>query len=79
MPEAWPSRLHSSLWGSVKGLHPSKKNLHVVTILAKDRVGIIRDVADVAAKNKVNVERSSVTARGDLISIEFLMDFGGLQ
>jgi phosphoserine phosphatase len=63
--------------GQRQGLHPSKKNLHVVTILAKDRVGIIRDVADVAAKNKVNVERSSVTARGDLISIEFLMDFAG--
>jgi phosphoserine phosphatase len=62
--------------GQCRGLHPSKKNLHVVTILAKDRVGIIRDVADVAARNKVNVERSSVTARGDLISIEFLMDFG---
>ena len=63
--------------GQRQGLHPSKKNLHVVTILAKDRVGIIRDVADVAARNKVNVERSSVTARGDLISIEFLMDFAG--
>ena len=63
--------------GERQGLHPSKKNLHVVTILAKDRVGIIRDVADVAARNKVNVERSSVTARGDLISIEFLMDFAG--
>lgn len=62
--------------GQRRGLHLSKKNLHVVTILAKDRVGIIRDVADVAARNKVNVERSSVTARGDLISIEFLMDFG---
>ncbi len=63
--------------GQRQGLHPSKKNLHVVTILAKDRVGIIRDVADVAARNNVNVERSSVTARGDLISIEFLMDFAG--
>jgi phosphoserine phosphatase len=62
--------------GQCRGLCPSKKNLHVVTILAKDRVGIIRDAADVAARNKVNVERSSVTARGDLISIEFLMDFG---
>jgi phosphoserine phosphatase len=63
--------------GQCRGLNPSKKNLHVVTILAKDRVGIIRDVADVAARNTVNVERSSVTARGDLISIEFLMDFAG--
>ena len=64
-----------SHWGSIEDGRPSKKSLHVVTILAKDRVGIIRDVADMAAKNKINVERASVTARGELISIEFLMDF----
>ncbi|HEX7445461.1 MAG TPA: phosphoserine phosphatase SerB [Methanothrix sp.] len=63
--------------GQCRGRRPLKKNLHIVTILAKDRVGIIRDVADAAARNKVNVERASVTARGDLISIEFLMDFAG--
>ncbi len=58
-----------------RGRRRSKKSLHVVTILAKDRVGIIRDVAGIAAKNNINIERASVTARGDLISIEFLMDF----
>lgn len=63
--------------GQARGRRPSKKSLHVVTILAKDRVGIIHDVAEVAARNMVNVERASVTARGDLISIEFLMDFAG--
>jgi phosphoserine phosphatase len=63
--------------GQARGRRPSKKSLHVVTILAKDRVGIIHDVAEVAARNMVNVERALVTARGDLISIEFLMDFAG--
>jgi phosphoserine phosphatase len=58
-----------------RGRRRSKKNMHMVTILAKDRVGIIRDVAGIAAENKINIERASVTARGDLISIEFLMDF----
>jgi phosphoserine phosphatase len=62
-----------------RGAHRSKKSMHVVTILAKDRVGIIRDVAEIAAENKINIERASVTARGDLISIEFLMDFGGFD
>ena len=61
--------------GQYRGRRRSKKNLHVVTILAKDRVGIIRDVAGVAADNDINIERASVTARGELISIEFLMDF----
>ncbi len=58
-----------------RGIRRSKKSMHVVTILAKDRVGIIRDVAGIAADNNINIERASVTARGELISIEFLMDF----
>jgi phosphoserine phosphatase len=58
-----------------RGRRRSRKSLHVVTILARDRVGIIRDVAGVAAQCKINIEKASVTARGELISIEFLMDF----
>lgn len=58
-----------------RGRRRSKKSLYIVTILAKDRVGIIRDVAAVAADRNINIERASVTARGELISIEFLMDF----
>jgi phosphoserine phosphatase len=61
--------------GQYRGRRKTKKSLHVVTILAKDRPGIIRDAADVAARNEANIERASVTARGDLISIEFIMDF----
>ncbi len=61
--------------GQFKGRRRSSKSLHMVTILARDRVGIIRDVAESAAANRINIERASVTARGDLISIEFLMDF----
>ena len=76
-PKGWQSRSLFFPLGQARGRRPSKKSLHLVTILAKDRVGIIRDVADVAARNMVNVERASVTARGDLISIEFLMDFAG--
>ncbi len=65
--------------GQFKGRRRSSKSLHVVTILARDRVGIIRDVAESAAANKINIERASVTARGDLISIEFLMDFADCE
>mgnify|MGYP001765699639 FL=1 len=65
--------------GQFKGRRRSSKSLYVVTILARDRVGIIRDVAESAAANKINIERASVTARGDLISIEFLMDFADCE
>ena len=58
-----------------QGRRRSSKNLYVVTILARDRVGIIHDVANIAAERDVNIEKASVTARGDLISIEFIMDF----
>jgi phosphoserine phosphatase len=51
------------------------KDLRSVTILARDRVGIIFDVASLAARLNINIERASVTARGELISIEFIMDF----
>jgi phosphoserine phosphatase len=58
-----------------RGRRRSRKNLYVVTILARDRVGIIYDVASLAASKDINIEKASVTARGELISIEFLMDF----
>ena len=48
----------------------------MVTILARDRVGIIYDVANLAAGRGINIEKALVTARGELISIEFVMDFG---
>ncbi len=53
----------------------SGKSLYVVTILARDRVGIVRDVVSVATRKNINIEKAMVTARGELISIEFLMDF----
>jgi len=81
--QAWMQRKEEDLGiqfsflplGQYRGRRKTKKSLHVVTILAKDRPGIIRDAADVAARNEANIERASVTARGDLISIEFIMDF----
>ncbi|HNX40637.1 MAG TPA: ACT domain-containing protein, partial [Methanothrix sp.] len=65
--------------GQLRGRRRSSKSLYVVTILAKDRVGIIRDMSGLAASNRINIERASVTARGDLISIEFLMDFADCE
>jgi len=62
-----------------RGRRRGGKNLQVVTILARDRVGIIYDVASLAAERGINIERAQVTARGELISIEFVMDFGALE
>jgi phosphoserine phosphatase len=47
----------------------------VVTILAKDRVGMVRDIGALAAQENINIERATLTTRGELISIELIMDF----
>jgi len=81
--EAWFKENSSSLGVEVgflpveqyRGRRRSRKSLHIVTILARDRAGIIRDVTEAAAQSRINIEKASVTARGELISIEFLMDF----
>ena len=59
-----------------RGRRKGGKNLQVVTILARDREGIIYDVATIAAEMEIHIEKALVTARGELISIEFVMDFG---
>ena len=67
--------VHASLTPFVrKG--KEEKNLYVVTILGRDRVGIVRDVTRVFLDFGINIERTSLTAREELISIEFLVDIG---
>ncbi len=51
-----------------------KKNLYVITVLGKDRVGIVRDIAKILLEHGVNIENTSLIARGKLISIEFVVD-----
>lgn len=53
-----------------------KKNLFVVNVLGKDRVGIVRDITAVFLKFGMNIERTSLMARDKLIVIEFLVDIG---
>lgn len=54
-----------------------EKKLYVVTVLGRDRVGIVRDISRVFLEYGINIERTSLTARDDLISIEFVVDFRG--
>lgn len=53
-----------------------KKNLFVVNVIGKDRVGIVRDITAVFLRFGINIERTSLTARDKLIVIEFLVDIG---
>jgi len=53
-----------------------EKNLYVITVLGKDRVGIVRDITKILLEHDVNIERTTLTARDKLISIEFIVDIG---
>ncbi len=54
----------------------AKKNLYVITVLGRDRVGIVRDISKILLKYGVNIEKTSLIARDKLISIEFIVDIG---
>ena len=51
-----------------------KKNLFTITVIGKDRIGIVRDITRILYKHGVNIEKTSLTARDRLISIEFIVD-----
>ncbi|MFQ6135823.1 MAG: phosphoserine phosphatase SerB [Candidatus Hydrothermarchaeales archaeon] len=53
------------------------KDLYVATVLARDRVGIVADISSILSDLGVNIEKTLLTARGDLISLEFLVDLSG--
>jgi phosphoserine phosphatase len=53
-----------------------KKNLFVVSVIGKDRVGIVRDITAIFLKHGINIERTSLMARDKLIMIEFVVDIG---
>ena len=53
-----------------------EKQLYVITVLGRDRVGIVRDITKILYDHGVNIERTTLTARDNLISIEFTVDIG---
>ncbi len=56
-------------------LMPSKpRNLYAVVVLGKDRPGIVADMSSILFHMGINIESTNLTARGDLISVKFLLD-----
>lgn len=58
-----------------KKQNPGKKNLYTLNVLGRDRVGIVYNITGILFKHGINVERTTLTARDNLISIEILADF----
>jgi len=51
-----------------------RKKLYAVTVLGEDRVGIVYRISKLLFEMGINVEKTSLTARDKLISIDFLLD-----
>ena len=57
----------------------SKKENHIVTLLGKDRPGIIAGVSRFFHKNMVNIEHCTMIARGEFFSMEMGIDTGHMS
>ncbi len=54
-----------------------RKQLYSLNILGKDRIGIVHGITEILYRHGINIERTSLTARDNLISIEFIVDLRG--
>jgi len=50
------------------------KKLYILTVIGKDRIGIVYGITKILHRHGINIERTTLTARDNLISIEFLVD-----
>ncbi len=51
-----------------------EKRKYVITVIGRDRVGIVRDVSRILYSHGVNIEKTTLTARDQLISISIEAD-----
>jgi phosphoserine phosphatase len=50
------------------------RNPYAMVVLGKDRPGIVSDMSRILFSMDVNIESTNLTARGDLISVKFIID-----
>lgn len=56
-----------------------EKKLILITIIGRDRPGIVTRFSAVCAENNANIERTKMVARGETIAMEFLLDADRLK
>jgi len=56
-----------------------ERKLILVTIIGRDRPGIVARFSAVCAENNANIERTKMVARGETIAMEFLLDSDKLK
>ncbi|MFV2041491.1 MAG: phosphoserine phosphatase SerB, partial [Candidatus Hydrothermarchaeales archaeon] len=50
------------------------RNPYALVVLGRDRPGIVSDVSSILVSMDLNIESTNLTARGDLISVKFIID-----
>lgn len=58
-----------------KGMVTGKAvNIYALIVLGKDRPGIVADMSSILFSMGINIESTNLTARGDIISVKFIID-----
>ncbi|MBN2250462.1 MAG: phosphoserine phosphatase SerB [Candidatus Altiarchaeota archaeon] len=60
--------------GSADDIKPGTKNLESITIMGKDKPGIVAGISRALYEIGINIERIKMIARGELLAMEMLID-----
>lgn len=63
----------------VEGRRKPEKELALITILGKDRPGIVAKTSTLLGNYNINIEKIRMIARGEMIAMEMLVDLSDLQ
>lgn len=63
----------------LEGRRKSEKELALITILGKDRPGIVAKTSTLLGNYNINIEKIRMIARGEIIAMEMLVDLSDLK
>ncbi len=63
----------------VGGRRKPEKELALITVLGKDRPGIVAKTSTLLGNHNINIEKIRMIARGEMIAMEMLVDLSDLQ
>lgn len=75
MPESRSDRILNAQWGGGK-----QQSFEVeIVVEAYDRQGLLRDISDLLAKEKINVTRVNTLSKNNQAKMQFLIEIADLE
>ena len=74
-----PLDVNIDLVEAVSAMKSVEKQLHVFTLIGRDKVGILKAITNTLANFRVNIERMHHLARGELVALEMMVDASELR